>query len=303
MDNTDEFMVRFWGVRGSYPVPGPSTLEFGGNTACVEVRAGGHLIILDAGTGIIGLGKELARRKVPVMATVLFSHTHDDHTQGFAFFDPAYDGTAVLYLFGPRAFSQDITEGFSRAVLAPTFPVALADLRSILAISNFVDESEVIVLDEGREPEIWNVHRETRTPSPEAVQIHLLRGYAHPKDGINIYRIAWRGKKVVYATDTESSYVGGDSRLIAFAREADVLIHDAQFTEDEYVATGSSKQGWGHSTPSMAVAQAKHSAVKRLVLFHHDPQHSDERLWQIERRCQQEFPNSIMAREGMVIKL
>jgi len=298
----NRFRIRFWGVRGSYPVPGSCTLEYGGNTACVEVEAGGHTLILDAGTGIIGLGKDLAGREAAVVATVLFSHTHHDHIQGFPFFDPAYNGTTVLYMFGPRAFNLDIEEALARAMLAPAFPVALSDLRSLHLITNFVDESEVIVLEEDREPEIRNVHRKTRVPSPEAVQIHLLRGYAHPNAGVNIYRIDWRGRTVIYATDTES-YIGGDARLIAFARDADVLIHDAQYTEDEYVAASNPKQGWGHSTPSMAIAVARAAAVKKLVLFHHDPSHSDEQLAEIERKCRREFPESVVAREGLVLEL
>jgi phosphoribosyl 1,2-cyclic phosphodiesterase len=299
---SNQFTIRLWGVRGSYPVPGPETLRYGGNTACVEVQAGGHTLILDAGTGIIGLGKELAREEAAVVATILFSHTHHDHIQGFPFFDPAYNGTTVLYMFGPRAFDIDIEEALARAMLAPAFPVALGDLRSLHLITNFVDESEVIVLEQNREPEIRNIHRETRVPTPEAVQIHLLRGYAHPNAGVNIYRITWHKRTVVYATDTES-YVGGDARLIAFARDADVLIHDAQYTEDEYVAAPNPKQGWGHSTPSMAVAVARAASVKKLVLFHHDPTHSDEQLAQIEHTCQRDFPGSVMAREGLVLEL
>lgn len=300
--NASQFVIRFWGVRGSYPVPGPATLKYGGNTACVEVEAGGHTIILDAGTGIIGLGKELARQEAAVVATILFSHTHHDHIQGFPFFDPAYNGTTVLYMFGPRSFDVDIEEALARAMLAPAFPVALSDLRSLHLITNFVDESEVIVLEKDGEPEIRNVHREKRIPSPEAVQIHLLRGYAHPNAGVNIYRVTWHGKTLVYATDTES-YVGGDARLIAFARDANVLIHDAQYTEDEYVAASNPKQGWGHSTPSMAIAVARAAGVKKLVLFHHDPTHSDQHLAEIERNCQRDSPESVVAREGLVIEL
>ena len=301
MDN-EQFLVRFWGVRGSYPVPGPSTFEFGGNTTCVEVRVGGSLIILDAGTGIIGLGQELTKAGRPVVATLLFSHAHYDHTQGFPFFDPANDGTSVLYMFGPRAFGAGLEEALSRAMLAPAFPIALTDLKSLRLISDFVDESEIIILDGNQEPKMGNVHREGGKFSPDAVQISLLKSYAHPTAGVNVYRIAWRGKKLIYATDTES-YVGGDTRLISFARGADLLIHDAQYTDDEYVSTFSPKQGWGHSTPSMALTVGRQAGVKKLVLFHHDPHHSDEQLRRIERVCQREFSNAAMAREGMTIEL
>ena len=298
----DEFMVRVWGVRGSYPVPGPTTLEFGGNTSCVEVRVGGHLIILDAGTGIIGLGRELARRGEPVVATLLFSHTHHDHTQGFPFFDPAYNATTVLYMFGPRDFDRDLEEALARAMLAPAFPIALGDMRSLQLISNFSDESEIIILEESQHSKVSNIHHDNRNFSPDAVQISLLRSYAHPNSGVNIYCIIWKEQKLVYATDTES-YVGGDARLIAFAQDADLLIHDAQYTEDEYVSASGSKQGWGHSTARMALTTAKQAGVKRLAMFHYDPQHEDGMLSQLEREVQRKFPNAVFAREGMVITL
>jgi len=301
----DKFIVRFRGVRGSYPVPGETTSRVGGNTACVEVWAGGHLIIIDAGTGIIGLGKELMKKyrasgeKEPIVATMLFSHTHHDHTQGFPFFDPAHEGTSVLYMFGPRTFYEDIEEALSRAMLAPSFPVALAELKSLKVMSN-IEESEVVILNRSMDPQLLNVYRDEREDSPDAVEIGLMRSFAHPNGGVSVYKISWAGKNMVYASDTES-YIGGDTRLIEFARGTDLLIHDAQYTSQEYV-TGP-KQGWGHSTPEMAIAIAQAAKVKKLVLFHHDPSHDDDTLAEIERKAQEAFPNTILAYEGLTIKL
>jgi phosphoribosyl 1,2-cyclic phosphodiesterase len=301
----DKFIVRFRGVRGSYPVPGETTSRVGGNTACVEVWAGGHLIIIDAGTGIIGLGKELMKKyrasgeKEPIVATMLFSHTHHDHTQGFPFFDPAHEGTSVLYMFGPRTFYEDIEEALSRAMLAPSFPVALAELKSLKVMSN-IEESEVVILDRSMDPQLLNVYRDEREDSPDAVEIGLMRSFAHPNGGVSVYKISWAGKNMVYASDTES-YIGGDTRLIEFARGTDLLIHDAQYTSEEYV-TGP-KQGWGHSTPEMAIAIAQAAKLKKLVLFHHDPSHDDDTLAEIERKAQEAFPNTILAYEGLTIKL
>ena len=121
--------VTFWGVRGSYPVPGPRTVRMGGNTACVEIQAGPHTIILDAGTGIINLGADLVRRARsngghPITATILFSHMHNDHTQGFPFFDPAYVGASTLHILGPKVFESDLEETLSHAMLPPSFPSA-----------------------------------------------------------------------------------------------------------------------------------------------------------------------------------
>ncbi len=286
-------------------MPGPKTSRVGGNTSCVEIWAGGHLIIIDAGTGIIDLGRDLEtkyrRDGKPIIATMLFSHTHHDHTQGFPFFAPAYLGTSVLYMFGPKTFYEDVEEALARAMLAPSFPVSLDELKSLKVISN-LDEWEEVILDEDQELRVRNIYRDKREASPRAVSISLLKSYAHPKGGVSIYKIQWSGKSIVYASDTES-YVGGDVRLINFAKNVDVLIHDAQYTREEYIGEPVPKQGWGHSTPGMATAVAQAAQVKRLVLFHHDPLRDDDSLAQIEKEAQKDFPNTILAYEGLTIEL
>jgi phosphoribosyl 1,2-cyclic phosphodiesterase len=301
----EEFLVRFWGVRGSYPVPGHLTANVGGNTSCVEVRANGHLIILDAGTGIINLGQALEREYEAgdelLVATILFSHTHHDHTQGFPFFGPAYSARSVLYMFGLRTFYEDIEEALRRSMLAPAFPVALEELKSLKIISN-IEESEAIILERGCKPRLRNLYRDEINATGNDVKIAALRSYAHPSGGVNIYRIEWQGKSLVYATDTES-YVGGDTRLIRFAQGADLLIHDAQYTHQEYTAGKMPKQGWGHSTPEMAAEIARAAGVGQLVLFHHDPTHSDKVLAQVEASIKKVFPNSLLAREGLTLAL
>jgi len=205
----------------------------------------------------------------------------------------------VLYMFGPRTFYEDIEEALSRAMLAPSFPVALAELKSLKVMSN-IEESEVVILDRSMDPQLLNVYRDEREDSPDAVEIGLMRSFAHPNGGVSVYKISWAGKNMVYASDTES-YIGGDTRLIEFARGTDLLIHDAQYTSEEYV-TGP-KQGWGHSTPEMAIAIAQAAKLKKLVLFHHDPSHDDDTLAEIERKAQEAFPNTILAYEGLTIKL
>ena len=300
-----KILVRFWGVRGSYPVPGRLTINVGGNTSCVEVRADGHLIILDAGTGIINLGHALKREYETgdelLVATILFSHTHHDHTQGFPYFKPAHWGRSVLYMFGPRTFYEDIEEALRRSMLAPASPVALEELKSLKIISN-VEESEAIVLERGRDPRLLNLYRDQVALGQDTVKITTLRSFAHPKQGVHVYRIEWQGKCLVYATDTES-YAGGDTRLIRFAEDADLLIHDAQYTEDEYRHGRVPTQGWGHSTPEMAANIARLAGVGQLVLFHHDPSHSDEVLTEMEASARELFPNSVLAREGMTLVL
>jgi len=307
----EAFTVTFHGVRGSYPCPNPKVMRVGGNTACVEVRAGGHLIVLDAGTGIINLGKQLMQASMagdngsgyaPLIVNLFFTHTHHDHTQGFPFFLPAYSGTSTLYIFGPRMLQEDLREALSRAMVSPAFPVDLDDLHSQRVVHT-VDETEMIVLRANQQlPEVRNIYRDNLDLPAESVKISFFKSYAHPKDGANIYRIEWRDKSMVLATDTES-YVGGDSRLIAFAKGTDLLIHDAQFTHEEYVGLPVPRQGWGHSTPEMAIAVASAASARRLALYHHDPNHDDDMLEAIGRRAQTQFPNAFVASESLSVEL
>ncbi|MFQ6015206.1 MAG: MBL fold metallo-hydrolase, partial [Anaerolineae bacterium] len=242
------------------------------------------------------------KERTPIVATMLFSHTHHDHTQGFPFFAPAHLGSSTLYIFGPRLFQEDLEEALSRAMLPPSHPIELHDLKSLKIIRN-IEESEVILLrNESRKPEIKNVHRDEITTDPGVAKISMFKSYAHPKVGALIYKISWHGKSIVYASDTES-YIGGDTRLTAFAKGADLLIHDAQYTEEEYVSMPLPKQGWGHSTPEMAAAIAKASEVKRLAFFHHDPSHTDEFITEMEKQAQKLFSQSFAAYEGLTIEL
>lgn len=297
--------VTFWGVRGSHPMPGPQTARIGGNTTSIEVRAGNHLIILDAGTGVIGLGRALAARshaeKKPITATVLFTHTHHDHTQGFPFFVPAFFQTSTLYIFGPKSLHQDLEQVLSRTMMPPVFPITLEDLPCERVARN-LSEGEVIILNaDDAEPRLFRAEPEPPPESPDRVHIQVMRSYAHPQ-GVFIYRIEQGDKVIVLATDTEG-YLGGDQRIARFARGANLLIHDAQYTEEEYNSPTVPKQGWGHSTWQMAASVAHAAGVQRLALFHHDPMHDDDMLEKLEREAQAAFPAAVMAREGMKIEL
>ncbi|MBK8823922.1 MAG: MBL fold metallo-hydrolase [Anaerolineales bacterium] len=301
----EELKIKFWGVRGSYPTPGADTVRFGGNTACVEIRAGERTIILDAGTGIIPLGRELAKRaahpaeKRPLEFLLLFSHLHHDHTQGFPFFVPAYMPNTRLHIFGPGGTPETIRRVLEHNQSAETFPVSLREMASSKEIES-VRESQVIVWDE----ENIRVTESNTRLSPDAVVIRIYSSHAHP-GGVYIYRITWRGKSVVYATDTEG-YVGMDRRLVAFARDADVLIHDAQYSEEHYrgqLAGFPSTQGYGHSTAVMASEVAASAETGELVLFHHDPSYTDDLVAAQESTAQKLFPDSRAAYEGLEIKL
>lgn len=306
------FIVKFRGVRGGYPVPGKKSLQFGGNTACVEVRCGEHLIILDAGTGIIELGEELVSEhsskgskgnNKPIVATLFLSHTHHDHTQGFPFFRPAYLPTSTIYMFGPGTFHQELEDTLGNAMISPFFPVNLDELPSLKVIRTIEPTMIILLGRNSSEPVVNNLYRQDKPIADDAVKITSFKSYAHPGKVI-IYRIEFLRKSVVYATDIEG-YVGGDHKLISFAYGADLLIHDAQYEHEEYVGNENipSHQGWGHSTPEMAVEVAKAAKVKRLVLFHHDPLHDDKMVKKMEAKSQKLFQNTISAYEGLTVEL
>lgn len=308
---TGGITVRFWGCRGSFPVSGDAFLHFGGNTSCVEIRAGEHIIICDMGTGIIRLGNELLRahlkrrgsggRPGKLETLILVSHAHHDHTQGFPFFKPAYLDDSLIHLYGPRMFNQDFSEILARSMMAPLFPVDLADMHSTRKISN-IGESEAIVLKKGKAPQAVNLQRNQFKPDQGSVLVQSLKNLAHPKGGVINYRISYGGRSVVYATDVEG-YVGGDSRLVKFSQGADLLIHDAQYLPEEYTGLPVPTQGFGHSTYEMAAAVARQAKVRRLALFHHDPTHTDDEIRQIEKQAAGAFKQTFAAFEGQEVKV
>lgn len=305
-NNTDEsaLRVRFWGTRGSYPTPGPSTLRFGGNTTCLEVQAGPLLLIIDAGTGIINLGRDLLRRaqaaeNASITATLLLTHTHHDHTQGLPYFGPAYLGSSRLHIFGPRAFEAELNQTLRHAVLPPSFPISLDEMPTVLTVRSLGETETIIFHAPHPEPCVLNLHHDRIEAGPDMLQVRALRTYAHPRHGALLYRIAWRGKSLVFASDTEG-YVDTDRRLVQFARDADLLIHDAQYSHADYLK---GKQGWGHSTPQMACAVAEQCGAKQLVLTHHEPLYDDAMIAALEREAQQIFPATQAAYEGLEITL
>ncbi len=296
---SNEMKIKFWGVRGSYPTPGTGTVKFGGNTACVEVQIGNRTIILDAGTGIIPLGRELARTKRAGEILLLLSHLHHDHTQGFPFFVPAYIPNAKLHIYGPDGTHESMKSVLERNQSSETFPIGLRDMSSSKDIQA-VRESQVIVWDETG----VRVAESASGLDDDAIVIRIHKSYAHP-GSVFMYRITWRGKSVVYATDTEG-YVGTDKRLVKFAKDADVLIHDAQYLDEHYwgqLEGFPSTQGFGHSTVTMACEVAASTSTGQLILFHHDPAYTDDILAGMERKAKSLFRDATMACEGLEIVL
>jgi phosphoribosyl 1,2-cyclic phosphodiesterase len=276
--------IRFWGVRGSCPSPGPETAGVGGNTSCVEVVAGATRIALDAGTGLRRLGTELlaeAKRRgdAGVELTVLLSHVHWDHIQGLPFFAPLYaPGTRLV--IGGGATTTPLRDTLRRQMSAPSFPVDWNDLPSRVDTLALRDGGRILLGD---------------------AEVHVARAN-HP-DAVFAYRIEHGGHAVVYATDTEH-YACVDPRLVALARGADVLVYDAQYLPEEYAGQlGPSRVGWGHSTYEAGAALARAAGVRRLVLFHHDPTRTDDGVAAVEQRARAVFAETTAAREGMVIDL
>ncbi len=273
------FQVGFWGVRGSIASPGALTAGVGGNTSCVEVRCGDELLILDAGTGLRGLGDELLRRGQR-RVELLLSHLHWDHVQGLPFFVPLYLPGTELVLHGPAFGRGRLERALSRQMSAPGFPVDFADVGASVSLVERRHGSRFAIGD---------------------VKVTAAK-LNHP-GGVLGYRIEYAGRTLVYATDTEH-YRCVDPALRDLAQGADVLVYDAQYTPEEYRGElGPSKVGWGHSTFESGAELCGAAGVKQLVLFHHDPRRSDAAVEAIEDRARALLPGTIAAREGMVIDL
>lgn len=310
LPSSDSLKLRFWGVRGSYPVPGAHTVKYGGNTSCVEIRNAAHRLIFDAGTGLIGLGDlimaEYRRNNnshhPPLPLTILLSHTHHDHIQALPFFQPAYFNETWLYVFGPQLLGIDLQDSITHLMTPRYCPVRLEELNANKIIKNVADSDRILFRAAANTPEHLNARQELKQLAANDLVVSMMRSYAHPKDGVFCFKIAQNGKRIVYATDTEG-YSGGDARLIEFAHGADILIHDAQYTTAEYTDQIFPTQGFGHSTIDMACEVARKAGVGKLILYHHDPHHDDAMIDGLEQYARTLFPETYAAHEGMEITL
>ena len=305
-----EFKVKFRGVRGSYPIADKDFLQYGGNTSCVEVNVNGHLIILDAGAGLINIGNELLGKyiasgvntseRTPIKATVLISHIHQDHLQGFTFFRALHIASSVINVFGNVNYNETLADEMSELLFGKSFPLDLGDIAGNLNIKD-LNETEGIILRHGEPPIIKRIETENDARvEGDDVLITCYRSYAHPQEGVLIYKISYKDKVLVYATDKES-YAGGDKKLVTFARGCNLLIHDAQYTNEDYLDSFVPKQGYGHSTFDMAVDAKNQSGAEKLVFFHFDPGYDDNKLNAIKEQYKQD--DIILAYEGLEIDL
>jgi phosphoribosyl 1,2-cyclic phosphodiesterase len=280
LDNSENLIVKFWGVRGSIPCPGRATVEYGGNTTCVEMKVGKERLIFDAGTGIRLLGDSLQGNN-GICAHLFFTHTHWDHIQGFPFFSPAFKPGNLFKIYGvPTPDGATIQQRLHEQMLHPNFPVPLQIMQGIAA---FYD------LEVGEKFAINDIHIATRPLN-------------HPGEALG-YRVSWRGMAVAFITDTEHFPDRLDENVLALAQGVDVLIIDATYTDEEYYDPQQSKVGWGHSTWQEAIKVAQAAQVRQLILFHHDPSHTDPLLHQIAQSAQSRFPATAIAKERMEIRL
>ncbi|MBX7097565.1 MAG: MBL fold metallo-hydrolase [Myxococcaceae bacterium] len=273
--------LKFWGVRGSVATSGAHVARIGGNTSCLEVTHGEHRLILDAGTGLRGLGDALAPRG-PVTATVLFSHLHWDHVQGFPFFAPAWMPSSRLELLGPGANGeQALRDVLDRQMTPPTFPVPLAAMRSQLT---FGSAQPGQAFERGP-------FRITPFEVP------------HP-NGCLGYRIESGGQAIVYMTDVELDAQALAPSVGQAMEGANLLVLDAQYTREEYEGLkGPCKKGWGHSTVTDAALVAKATGAERLFLFHHDPARTDDQVEDLVELARAHHRPTEAAREGKRVVL
>ena len=277
--------VTIWGCRGSVPTPGPETVEYGGNTSCVEVSLDdGGLLVLDAGTGIRALGLELLERGMHRIQ-LLLTHLHLDHLEGLRFFAPLWDERVTLDIWGPPSPVLSLQERIRRSFSPPLFPIDLRELPS-----------QVTFRDVPRLP--WALEG-------ASIAADLV---LHPGPTVG-YRIEAADASFAYLPDHEPALAGIADRSTdwisgaSIAEEADLLLHDAQYSEYEY----KEKIGWGHSSVADAVAFTRAVGARRLLLFHHEPEHTDDSLRRLEDHARSltgwgdETP--ILAREGMVVEL
>ena len=278
--------ITLWGTRGSIPTPGPGTVRYGGNTASIAIEDDQrHQLILDAGSGIRALGKQLARgAETPLNLVVLLSHTHWDHIQGLPFFGPLHTAGNSIRILGPRSAGAPLATTLRSQMAPAVFPVPLSAIGSALEV------------DEIKAPEL-------------SLPGFLVRTVplCHPGSSLGFaVQAAGGGPTVSYMTDNElaasdAAIIRPD--LVRFLHKTDTLIHDAMYFEAEVAA----RPGWGHSSAVQATELALESEVRRLVLFHHDPDHDDatlERLLEEAMQCRERLGGTlelVVAAEGTTL--
>jgi len=285
--------LKFWGVRGSIPVPGPGTIRYGGNTACVEVRADDEIIVLDAGTGIRSLGLALENEfgSQPIKLALLITHVHWDHIQGFPFFVPSYNDKNLLRIYGYDGADTGLREILKGQMTTPFFPVKLYDLPGRLYIKKL----------ETMEFEIGKVRVRAKYVNHPGVcvgyRLDTSSGsvaYLPDNEPYDAFKLHAVKTKLLSPEQTQKRAVTERAALVTFLEACDVLILDMQYTDEEY----KHHVGWGHGSLSTGVALALDANVRKLVLFHHDPDHDDKMIDKMVKQA-----GAIVAKSGKTLEV
>ena len=272
--------IRFWGVRGTIPTPGPNTVRVGGNTSCIEVRTSDkQLIILDAGSGIRGLGQALQKENSGrIVGNILISHTHWDHIQGFPFFGPVFGRTNRFVLVGQKKVGKRLEETLAGQFIEPYLPFSYKTLPADLIVKEVKDGETIIIGDNTR------------------VKVADLK---HP-GGCLGFRIESDGVVFTYCSDVGHPDDGFDPNVLKLAHGADLFVHDSHFGTME---ERNRYSDWGHSTWLEAAQAAIEANVKCLGLFHFSPDLTDDDVESILHKTRQVFPKTLVAREGLELQL
>ncbi|GHV92044.1 MBL fold metallo-hydrolase [Spirochaetia bacterium] len=298
--------IIFHGVRGSHTAARKEMMKYGGNTLCVEIvkkNKNGIMVplVIDGGTGIIDLGRSLivkiADRGYSATFPILFTHYHTDHIEGFKFFKPLFLKTCMLHLFGMQTEDKTVESILQQSIESPIFPLEFHDFKASCK-PHSVKDGDVFYISQDGNP-TWH-------KKDPLYEIHVMRAYvpSHPKQGVLYYKIidCEDGVSVACVWDIES-HSGGDSRVINFIHGSDVLIHDTQYTDEEYWSRAVPTQGFGHSTYSMAIENAREAHVRYLIPIHYSPSHDDAFLDGVYEQNAGKHPfGFIMSREGLTLK-
>ncbi|MCP4221385.1 MAG: hypothetical protein GY765_42560 [bacterium] len=274
-----EEALVFYGVRGSYPVPHKSVSKYGGNTASILLDLRDKIIILDAGTGIVRLGNYIKSWKPHIKTIDLFlTHLHIDHIQGIPFFDPVFDESFVINIYCDSSDETPLKDTIYSLFNQPLSPISVSGIKAQL---NF------ITLD-------------TLNPKfiaiAENATIRYFKEDTHPLSGVLVYKLEFTDKTIIYATDVETPD-GFDGPLLDFVKGADVMIHDCQYVDSDYFSRSNSRKGYGHSTVTMAAANALKCQVKKLYLFHYGPGYSDSDVEKMLKEARKIFKNTYLSKE------
>lgn len=300
--------IKFWGVRGSIPSPGPSTVKYGGNTACVEVVINeDYSVVFDAGSGIRELGKNYLANKImkgkPVKMSLFITHTHWDHIQGFPFFIPAFISTSDIRIIGATKVDTRLEEVLKGQQQYTYFPIALPEMKGKPKFMEIEEDQKLditfIPCDGGGFDIVYHVNNDLIKKDSIVVTSKKLN---HPFPGVFAYRLEYDGRVVVMATDTEH-YSTVDSRLVQLAKNADVMIYDCQYTDEIY--NKGQNLSWGHSTPTEGIKVAKAANVKKMVMFHYDPNSDDVTIDKVsdDARHNKDGVEVIASYEGLILEL